>query len=418
MAGQVIWSGFRFLTGIPKSQAEEKQNAELKARVARINAVLARASREWEGYFAAGAMEEADPAAKSYHAYIRALMEQFQKDRRHPEHDRAIKAGAGVWKEVQRLRSEAGLPRGKSCDISTEQSLSPELAAAVLALERASAETKRTSRLPLPEAKTEDLKSILYEGKCLCGWAAHVLPAAEFEDFFLDLWERYGPAYPQVKAAQYAADAVRPLRRFPRLETALERWPELPFSYDPPTREEVLRAKWKATEPLVCDGDSMEKIEAVFAGFSADDLHEVAHGQDLGSAPFVLAVARHPLCDWASALEILHSFSASAYQQYWSEGKIESDFDDEEQMLFEAFDTIALRASGIGFRSRLFTTNFDNWLVTKDGELNPYHPQNWVKWTIPEKRLRHPRGKKHKPSITFEGTEIRPSFEVWRKAHD
>ncbi|SDX81477.1 hypothetical protein SAMN05444358_11233 [Ruegeria halocynthiae] len=417
MAGQVIWSRFRFLKGKRENQTEGDKRAEFKARVARINAVQEKASREWEGYLASGALENADPLAKSYHAYVYALMEQLQKSRRHPEHDQAVKAGATIWREVQHLREEAGLPREPPRDASTEPTPSPELDAALSALDKANAETERASRLPLPEVTTEDLKSIVYEGKCLCGWVARVLPVSEFEDFVLDLWKRFGPVHPQVEDALHAFDAVRSLRRFPRLERALERRPGLPFSYDPPTQEELLRAEWKTAEPLVCDSDSIEKIEAVFAEFSADDLHEVAHGQDLYSAPFILAIARHPLCDWASALEILHSYSASAYQKYWAEGKVESDFDDKcERMLFEAFDIIAHRANGIGFRSRSFRVNFDPWQVTENGKPNPDHPQNWIKWAIPEKKLRHPKGKKHKPNIEFDSSLIRPSFEAWKKA--
>lgn len=417
MTGKVIWSGLRFLTGKRTGQDEEKKRAEFKSRVARIEDFDKRASREWESYFAKGALETADPLAKSYHAYVRTLMEQFQEGRRHPEHDHAIKEGAEIWQEVQRLREEAGLPKTLPHDPSTEPPPSGELAAALSALEKAHVEIERTSRLPLPEVKVEDLKSILYEDQCRCGWAARVLPVAEFEDLILDFWQRHGPSHSKIKAMRTVVDDLYPFRRFPRLELALERWPNLPFSYDPPTQEELLRAEWRTAEPLVRDSDPIEEIEAIFAEFSADDLHAVAHGQDLDSAPFILAVARHPLCDWASALEILHSFSASAYQKYWSQGKIEGDFDDKnERMLFKAFDIIAQRANGIGFRSRSFATNFDDWSVTSNGKPNPYHPQNWEKWTIHEKKLLRPMGEIHKPAIDFQGAEIRPTFETWRKA--
>jgi hypothetical protein len=119
MAGQVIWSGIRFLTGKRVSQTEEKKKAESKARVARIKSVHEEASREWESYFALGALENTDPLAKSYHAYVQTLMEQLQQSRRHPEHDRAVKASAAICREVQRLRVEAGLPRERPRDASS-----------------------------------------------------------------------------------------------------------------------------------------------------------------------------------------------------------------------------------------------------------------------------------------------------------
>lgn len=417
MAGKVIWSWLRSLTGKRTGQDDEKKRAEFKARVARIEAFDKRASLEWESYFKKGALVDADPLAKSYHAYVQSLMEQFQKGRRHPEHDRAIKEGAEISRKVQRLRVETGLPRALPRDPSSEPPPSGELAAVLSALENANIEIRRTSSLRLPEVKTEDLKSIVYEDKCRCGWAARVLPVAEFEDIVLDFWHRHGHMHPKITAMRAAIDDLRPLRRFPRLEMALERWPHLPFSYDPPTQEELLRAEWKTAEPLVRDSDPIEKIEAIFADFSADDLHAVAHGQDDYSAPFILTIARHPLCDWASALEILHSFCASAYQKNWSQGEVESDFDDQNtRMIFEAFDIIAQRANANGFRSRSFATNFENWMVAVNGRPNPYHPQNWEKWAIPQKKLLRPRGKIHKPSIEFEGTMIRPTFEAWRKA--
>lgn len=415
MVGQVIWAARRLLTGKRKSQAKEQHYAEFKARVARIEAVLARASQEWEGYFAAGESEGADPIARSYHVYVREMMEHLQKTRRHPDYARALKALDPFQQEVVRLRLAAGLPRSEPRDTSSEPPASPELAAANAAAAEARAEVDRTSRLPNPDVTTEDLKSPSYERRCHYGWAAHVLDESEFEEFFRDVWKRFPPMSPQGKNARDAFCAVRSLRRFPRLELALERYPDLPFSYDPPTPEDLLRAEWNNSEPLLRDSDPMEKIEAVFADFSADDLHEVSHGQDLYSAPFILAIARHPRCDWASALEILHSYCASSHQRYWAEGQSEAEFGKNDRMIFEAFEIISQRAKGIGFRSRSFKTNYEFGPVMTDGKPDPLHPQNWLKWAIPERKMIHPKNKRHKPSIVFDATLIRPRFEVWRQ---
>lgn len=413
MVGKVIWAAKRLLTGARVSQAKEREFVEFKGRNTRIDLVLALASEAWEDYFAKGGLEDADAIAKSYHAYVCEMLADLKQAGRHPDHDRAIKASRVMEDEVRRLRVAAGLPKNEPRDMSNEPSASPELAAARLALEAARIESTRTSRLTKPDVTTEDLKSASYLTKCLYAWAAHVLPEAAFEDFFLDIWKRHPPTSIQVKHARLAFDTAKALRNFPRLAMALDRWPDLPFSYDPPTAVELLRADWQNAEPIVRDNDPIEKIEAVFAGFSADDLHEVSHGQDIYSAPFMLAIARHPLCDWASALEILHSFCAGSYQVNWNEGKPESDFDRNHRMLFEAFEIISQRANGIGFRSRSFKTNYHFGPLMVQGKPDPYHPQNWLKWAIPERRLYRPQGNAHKPSIVFEATQIRPTFEVW-----
>ncbi len=376
MVGQVIWAARRLLTGKRTSQTKERDYAEFKARVARIEAVLARASQEWEGYFAVGESEGADPIARSYHVFVREVMEHLQKARGHPDHGRALKACYTVKQEVVRLRLAAGLPKYEPRDTSSEPPASPELAAANAAVAEAQAEVDRTSRLPIPEVRAEELKTPTYELRCHYGWAAHVLDETEFEEFFRDVWTRFSPGSSQGKYAKGAFCAVRSLRRFPRLELALERYPDLPFSYDPPTPEELLRAEWKNAEPLLTDRDPMEKIEAVFADFSADDLHEVSHGQDIYSAPFILAIARHPRCDWASALEILHSYCASSHQRYWAKGQSEAEFGKNDRMIFEAFEIISQRANGIGFRSRSFKTNYEFGPVMTEGKPDPLHPQN------------------------------------------
>ncbi|WP_156026494.1 hypothetical protein [Sulfitobacter donghicola] len=410
----MIWAAKRLLTGEQVSQSKERKFAEFKARCARLDAVHARASAAWEAYFNAGGMDNADPIARSYHAFVREMMEELYNGSRHPEYDRAIQALHPLQEKVSSLRVAAGLPEREPQDTSSEPQASPELAAARKVLAKAKAEATRASRLVKPDVTTKDLKSPTYLTKCLYGWAAHVLPEAEFEDFFLDIWERHPPSSSQVKDAQLAFNKARVLRDFPRLAGALDRWPDLPFSYTKPTDEQLLHAQWKNAEPIVRDSDPIEKIEAAFAGFSADDLHEVSHGQDIYSAPFMLAIARHPLCDWASALEILHSFCASGYQDYWIDRKPEADFGKHDRMMFEAFEIISQRANGIGFRSRSFQTNYHFGPLTAQGKLDPNHPQNWLKWAIPEHKLIRPKGASHKPSILLDGAQLRPTFEAWR----
>jgi len=416
MRNNVIWAAKRLLTRRRFSQEEERRNAEFKARVVRIDAFCAKAAREWEAFFEAGADKNADPAAQAFHADVTEMMDELQKARLHPEHDRAAKEAADLFQKVRRMEKAEGLPARQRGDLASDPPgpASPELVTARCALREASAKSERAALLPKPTVRAEDLKTAVYEMRCWFGWAAYVLPPGEFEYAFLDLWTRFGPGQPQVKDARRAFESARRLRNFPRLEAALERWPELPFSYEEPSAEDLLRARWQAAEPLVRDGDPPEKIAAVFERFTADDLHEVSHGQDLYSAPFILAITRHPLCDWGSALEILHSFSASAYQEYWRQGQAESDFDDLERMLFEAFDTIACRANGVGFRSRSFKTNYRIGPVMQDGHPNPNHPQNWEKWAIPERNLPTVAGQRHNPRVYFDGTLIRPSFEAWK----
>lgn len=412
MVGNVIWAAKRLLTGRRESQLKELDFVKSKAQSARIDAVVARASAEWERYFTSGGAEGADPVARSYHAYIKKMMEDLSQVRRHPDHQRAIEAIRPLELEVVRLHTASGRPKSEWLKMLDDPSASAEVAAYV-ALREAQQEVTRTSNLPKPEVRTQDLKSATYVNKCLYGWAAHVLKETDFEDFFLNVWQKFHAYSRQAEDVQHAFNAARSLRNFPRIELALERFPDLPFSYDPPTPDHVMRAEWKQIEPLIRDSDPMDMIEGAFANFSADDLHEVAHGQGMYSAPFILAIARHPLCDWASALEILHSYSASSYQSYWIDGAPESDFGKHDRIIFEAFETISRRANGIGFRSRLFKTNYCFGPIASGGKPDPSHPQNWTKWKIPNKKLVQPNAKKHRPRIDFDGTLIRPSFEAW-----
>ena len=166
---------------------------------------------------------------------------------------------------------------------------------------------------------------------------------------------------------------------------------------------------------MTCDSPR-EEIARVLAGFTTDDLHALAHGEDLADAPLAEAIARHPSCDWGSACEILHSYSASAYQGYWAEGRAEDTFSKNERCLFRAFAVIADRAGRGDFATQRFS---HNWRVGEaalpDGNPNTHHPSHWVKWRIPEDRLLPTSGERHRPSVMLDGGKVRLTFEAWQR---
>ncbi|WP_189371071.1 hypothetical protein [Tateyamaria omphalii] len=147
---------------------------------------------------------------------------------------------------------------------------------------------------------------------------------------------------------------------------------------------------------------------------SSDDLHELAHGECEEDGSIAAAIVRHPLCDWGSAFEILHSYSAAAYQSYWKDGKPESSFGTVDQVLFDAFATIAMRAASEGFPTRKFKHYLEiHRFGDEQGKPNPYHPSNWIKWSLPRRVLEPTDDCKHNPSVVLEGGRILPNFEFW-----
>jgi hypothetical protein len=244
------------------------------------------------------------------------------------------------------------------------------------------------------------------------GWAAHFMKFGEYKKFYTRTI--IANRHEEIAAARQAIHTDNVLSKFSPLRDSLDHCAsprKLELS-----QEDLLKEAWCESEPLVSSASSPDEIDAFFANLTADDLHEIAHGEDLLDAPLIEAVARHPLCDWGSAFEILHSFSAASYQSRRKEGKQESDFDELDQSLFRIFDTIATRATGKGFKSHRFRHNAD-WgeQLDRKGEVNPYHPANWVKWRLPNDVLKPTKGEKNRPSIVFTGGEIRPTFEVWKQ---
>ena len=175
-----------------------------------------------------------------------------------------------------------------------------------------------------------------------------------------------------------------------------------------------LREIWQQTEVLVTCDCPQDKITDVLADFSSDDLHALAHGESVEDGVFAEAIARHPLCDWGTAFEILHSYSAASYQSYWREGKAEDSFGDVDQTLFRAFSTIAERASSEGFASRKFNHNMERHERTDaEGRPNPYHPSNWVKWSLPERVLTPTQGARPKPTVVLDCGRVLLEFNTW-----
>lgn len=257
----------------------------------------------------------------------------------------------------------------------------------------------------------DQITSVLTETR-IHGWAAHFLPYSDYQAFYARTIIANFPV--EVAAARRAKQAEHLLSRNSPLNSGLDhcgspRKLEL-------SKEDLLKEEWQNADPLLTCASSPEQIRAFFATLTADDLHEIAHGEDVMDAPLIEAIACHPLCDWGSAFEILHSFSAASYQTYWKEGKTESDFDTWDQSLFRAFSTIAARAVGEGFKSRRFHHNAD-WgkRLDRNGEPDPDYPTNWIKWSLPDGVVRPTKGEMHRPLIVFSGGEIRPTFEVWNK---
>lgn len=175
-----------------------------------------------------------------------------------------------------------------------------------------------------------------------------------------------------------------------------------------------LRKEWSRSTPLVTCDCGPERISAVLAGFSADDLHALAHGESVEDGTLAEAIVRHPLCDRASALEVIHSYSASAYQSYWREGRSEESFSDLDRTLFRAFATVAERAASEGFRTDNFRHNLDlKRRFRETGEPDGYHPQDWVRWRLPAGALKPTGGQWHKPDVSLEGGKVLPRFELW-----
>lgn len=65
--------------------------------------------------------------------------------------------------------------------------------------------------------------------------------------------------------------------------------------------EITLQDDWRTASPLLTRASPDDEIAAVLADFTADDLHELAHGASLSDARLARAIAGHPLCDRGSA---------------------------------------------------------------------------------------------------------------------
>lgn len=230
-------------------------------------------------------------------------------------------------------------------------------------------------------------------------WAAHFLPHTLYEIFL-----RESLSNPFQYGGMHSVSARAAVK-------ALRGWTDQrkvsPKSKLMTVEEKAAREAWRNSVPIVSYRSAPEDIERAFADFSADDLHEIAHGEDISDAPLVGAVARHPNCDWGSACEILHSFSAAAYQTYWRDGRTEDSFSQDEQRLFQAFQTIADRAKEGSFRTSAFR---HNWRPDQEEP-----PENWIKWSIPQRNLGQSGGQVHRPNIVVAGGKIRPIFEVWQR---
>ncbi len=243
-------------------------------------------------------------------------------------------------------------------------------------------------------------------------FAAYYLPTPVYEIFFSRIVKSQKAL--ELSAAIFALHDAQAVRTFPNLRPAADRPRPKPVLQS--VDEIKLREEWRKSKPLVSCRSPREEIVQILAGFSADDLHEMAHGDDVMDAPLIEAIASHPLCDWGSACEILHSFSASAYQMAWRDGKLEDSYREDDRALFRAFAVISDRARNGNFRSRRFKHNWDvGKPLNKDGSSNLYHPKHWVKWRIAENALFPTNGEKHRPDVTFDGGKVLPSFERWKR---
>lgn len=244
-------------------------------------------------------------------------------------------------------------------------------------------------------------------------WAAFFAPEETYAFFFLETMRR-SEAF-SVLAAIEARKAASDFRTFKTLKKLL------PEKQSPKPRLAAangvnLRQEWLDCKPIMTSSSPAGEIHKALEGFSADDLHEISHGESLCDAFLIEAVAHHPLCDWGSACEILHSYSAAAYQHHWKEGQEEDNFSEDDQALFRAFSIISNRARSNGFATFMFDHNWrPGPAIYKDGSANEYHPENWVKWRIPQRFLQSTLRQKHKPAVFFDGGRILPSFDVWKQ---
>ena len=238
-------------------------------------------------------------------------------------------------------------------------------------------------------------------------FAAHYLPVPIYE-VFVGRVMRARRAL-EMGAAIFALNDIGTLRHFPSLTSRNNDTQPKPVLQ---TVDEIrLRKAWRKSAPLVTYALPPDEIARVFAGFSADDLHEIAHGEDLSDAPLIEAIVRHPLCDWGSACESLHSFSAEAYQDDWRGGKTEESFGANDRALFRAVSVIADRANRGDFRTYRFGHNWNfGPAAHSDGSPNGDHTSHWARWRIAARALRPTEGEKLHPSVTFDGGKILPEF--------
>ena len=258
---------------------------------------------------------------------------------------------------------------------------------------------------------TNTIDKVMHEIR-IHGWAAHFLEYTSFQKFHART------LIAGDKAAVFAARrALTPTSRRSKYSPFISM---LSHCASPRklevSREDQLMHAWRKSAPLLTTQNTQQEIETFFTTLNADDLHEMAHGEDVSDAPFLLAIARHPLCDWASAFEILHSFSAASYLEKLSSEEIAANFSADEQTLFHAFATISERAHGAGFKTRKFKHNAD-WgsPIGRDGSINPYFPTLWQNWALPKAALQPTQGKQCKPRISFGSGEIRPTFQERKK---
>jgi len=268
-------------------------------------------------------------------------------------------------------------------------------------------EIKRLEDLGGPAAEPNNIAKMQVQA-----WAAHFLPVDLYMDFFrTNLLHPLRWGCPHAVAAKTAAAKVRD---FPEPSSAK---PQEKKSVIESAATYAAREIWQHADPLITYQDTREDITRALADLSADDLHALAHGEDVTDAPIIEAVAKHPKCDWGSALEILHSFSASVYQGYWALDKSEADYGEEDQALFRAFQAISDRANSGGFQSSKFLNNMRiPPLTLSDGSANPEHPANWVKWAIPAEAMVQTEGLQHQPEVIFDAGKISLTFEGWQKA--
>ncbi len=169
---------------------------------------------------------------------------------------------------------------------------------------------------------------------------------------------------------------------------------------------------WEETSELLdVLRDDPTDVIAFVQHCNADDLHQFATVHGIAAEVEIFeAILAHPMCDRATALQILEACNPQYYEKELAKGRALDSYDDEEDQVFIAvIDMVHHQLNRRADWRGRFTC-----MALRDWATYPHtSPSTFAHWTLPAGALAPTENQPARPCIAYHYSSIRLTYEAW-----